>query len=78
MPRPGTSVSTPQVSSKPGGNYDPMVRPVSQSGRPMSGFARPSSSRPMSGTSTIRDALQSGRRTGLFFGYIIFSEVIDY
>eukprot|EP01036_Dinobryon_divergens_P032502 gene32502-42107_t len=65
MPRPGTSVSTPQVSSKSGGNYDPMVRPMSQSGRPMSGFARPSSSRPMSGSTTsIRDALQSGRRTG--------------
>jgi tetratricopeptide repeat protein 8 len=34
------------------------------SGRPLSGFARPSSSRPASGSMNIRDALQSSRRTG--------------
>ena len=37
---------------------------MSQSGRPITGFARPSSSRPMSGTMNVRDALQSSRRTG--------------
>jgi tetratricopeptide repeat protein 8 len=41
------------------------MRPVSQSGRPLTGFARPStSSRPMSGSVNIRDALQSSRRSG--------------
>lgn len=37
---------------------------MSQSGRPVTGFARPSSSRPLSGTSNVRDALQSSRRSG--------------
>ena len=37
------------------------MRPVSQSGRPVTGFTRPSSSRPMSGVTNIRDALQSSR-----------------
>lgn len=62
--RPGTSFSTPQTSNKSGGSFDPAVRPVSQSGRPVTGFARPSSSRPTTGSQTdIRTALQSGRRT---------------
>eukprot|EP00605_Chrysophyceae_sp_TOSAG23-4_P003043 GSChrysophyteH1.ASY1.ANO1.3348.1 assembled CDS len=46
----------------------PRVRPVSNSGRPMTGFARPASSRPMSGTTDIRDALQSSRRVGTASG----------
>ncbi|KAJ1436097.1 hypothetical protein B484DRAFT_445830 [Ochromonadaceae sp. CCMP2298] len=62
MPRPGTSLNKPQTAAK-SGSYDPMVRPVSQSGRPVTGFARPSSSRPI-GTGNVRDALQSSRRTG--------------
>lgn len=37
------------------------MRPVSQSGRPVTGFARPNSSRPMSGSTSVRDALQSSR-----------------
>lgn len=62
-PRPGTSLNVPQTSSK-GGSYDQGIRPVTQSGRPVTGFSRPSSSRPMSGITNVRDALQSGRRTG--------------
>lgn len=45
-------------------SYDPSVRPVSSSGRPVTGFARPSSSRPVTGSTDVRTALQSGRRTG--------------
>ena len=37
---------------------------MSQSGRPVTGFARPSSSRPLSGSGNVRDALQSSRRSG--------------
>lgn len=64
VPRPGTSFQSPQVSNRSGGSYDPAVRPVSQSGRPLTGFARPSSSRPATGSTDVRTALQSGRRTG--------------
>lgn len=60
--RPGTSLSTPQVSSKSGSGYDQGLRPVSQSGRPVTGFSRPMSSRPMSGSTNVRDALQSSNR----------------
>lgn len=58
--RPGTSLSTPQTSAR-GGASDPGIRPVTQSGRPITGFSRPASSRPMSGLTSIRDALQSSR-----------------
>mmetsp|Transcript_35664 Transcript_35664/g.70948 ORF Transcript_35664/g.70948 Transcript_35664/m.70948 type:complete len:507 (-) Transcript_35664:159-1679(-) len=61
MPRPGTSLSAPQTAARTG-SYDPVVRPVSQSGRPVTGFARPSSSRPLTGSTDVRDALQSSRR----------------
>jgi len=63
MPRPGTSLNAPQTSVK-GGSMDPGLRPVTNGGRPMSGFARPGSSRPTSG-GDLRDALQSrSGRTG--------------
>ena len=40
--------------------YDAGIRPVTQSGRPLTGFARPNTgSRPMSGN--INDALQNNR-----------------
>jgi tetratricopeptide repeat protein 8 len=71
VPRPGTSLSAPQSSSsnKSGGSYDQGVRPVTNSGRPTTGFTRPGSSRPMSGSTSIRDALQSSRsRTGTAAG----------
>lgn len=64
MPRPGTSLSTPQVNSRGNTGFDQGVRPVSQSGRPVTGFARPSSSRPTSGSANVRDVLQSSRRSG--------------
>ena len=71
MPRPGTSLHSAQQpgrgGSASGSSYDQGIRPVSQSGRPITGFLRPASSRPMSGSSggnSIRDALQSRSRMG--------------
>ena len=65
MPRPGTSLSAPQSSSKASSSYDQGMRPVTNQGRPVTGFARPSSSRPLSSSSgNVRDALQSSRRAG--------------
>lgn len=64
-PRPGTSLNKPQTSSSNSSAMDQGIRPVSQSGRPITGFIRPASSRPMSGSNTsIRDALQSRSRLG--------------
>ncbi len=70
VPRPGTSLSAPKTAAKgsASGSYDQGIRPVSNSGRPMTGFARPGSSRPMSGSTDIRDALQSSRRAGTAAG----------
>ena len=69
-PRPGTSLNAPSSRVGTSGNsYDQGIRPVSNSGRPMTGFSRPGSSRPMSGnTGNIRDALQSSRRVGTAAG----------
>mmetsp|Transcript_18547 Transcript_18547/g.18628 ORF Transcript_18547/g.18628 Transcript_18547/m.18628 type:complete len:502 (+) Transcript_18547:215-1720(+) len=64
MPRPGTSLNAPQGTARGAGQFDQGMRPVTQSGRPVTGFIRPSSSRPMSGTTSVRDALQSSRRSG--------------
>jgi len=64
MPRPGTSLNAPQGTARGPGQFDQGMRPVTQSGRPVTGFIRPSSSRPMSGTTNLRDALQSSRRSG--------------
>lgn len=69
MPRPGTSLNAPSSrggagSGEGGGSFDPAVRPVSQSGRPLTGFSRPGSSRPIGTSGDVRSALQSGRRTG--------------
>ena len=69
VPRPGTSLTAPQTSKSSGTGHDQGIRPVSNSGRPMTGFARPGSSRPMSASSgNIRDALQSSRRVGTASG----------
>jgi len=56
MPRPGTSLSNP----KTGGGTNQAVRPVSSSGRPMSGFSRPAtnSGRPMSGQVSVDQAFR--------------------
>lgn len=64
-PRPGTSLHTPKTGgSSSSGSYDPGIRPMTNSGRPVTGFLRPASSRPMSGSTDIRDALQSRSRLG--------------
>ena len=71
MPRPGTSLNATKAdgSNKNSGAYDPGIRPMSSSGRPMSGFIRPGSSRPSSGATTdIRSALESSRRVGTASG----------
>ena len=51
MPRPGTSLSQPKTAAKAAsGGPDQSMRPVTNSGRPVSGFTRPNTgSRPMSG-----------------------------
>lgn len=53
-------MNNPQTARS--GSYDPVVRPVSQSGRPVTGFSRPSSSS-SGGTANVRDAIQSSRRS---------------
>ena len=58
VPRPGTSLSCPQVSKS---GMSQAIRPVSSSGRPMTGFARPgTSSRPLTGTSGGTGASRTG------------------
>jgi tetratricopeptide repeat protein 8 len=57
-------INVPIASDSGGSSFDQGVRPVSQSGRPLTGFSRPGSSKPVGNSSDIRSALQSGRRTG--------------
>ncbi|KAF0699153.1 Aste57867_10274 [Aphanomyces stellatus] len=60
MPRPGTSLSRPMTRAS-NASGDQSYRPMSSSGRPLSGFARPgTSSRPGSGM-TIDQAMQGNR-----------------
>jgi tetratricopeptide repeat protein 8 len=56
MPRPGTSLARPLSSA---GGPTPAVRPISASGRPQTGFSRPVTSRPTTGSTQGRDALQT-------------------
>ena len=60
MPRPGTSVNRPSLSRQ-GGGPDQSVRPVSSTGRPLTGFAAPGSSRPMSQQMTVETAFKGSR-----------------
>ena len=61
--RPGTSLNAGQNSNRNNNNFDQGIRPVSQSGRPVTGFIRPNSSRPISNSgNAIRDALTSSSR----------------
>jgi tetratricopeptide repeat protein 8 len=61
MPRPGTSLSRPNTKSSASGG-DAGLRPMSSSGRPLSGFARPgTSSRPVTGSMSVDRALQGNR-----------------
>ena len=58
MPRPGTSLARPQTGAVHGVNQG--VRPMSSSGRPLTGFSRPGTQgRP--GTGSVQDALQGNR-----------------
>jgi len=43
-PRPGTSINSPHQGNNPGG-ISQMIRPMSNSGRPLTGAARPGSNR---------------------------------
>merc|ERR1740138_134855 len=62
-PRPGTSLSRPLTKSDSDGAPSQVVRPVSQSGRPMSGFARPGTNRPTTSSAgrDITTAMQGNR-----------------
>lgn len=62
VPRPGTSLSRPQTNaSGRGSGPDQSIRPVSASGRPLTGFARPgTSSRPTTGM-TVETAFKGSR-----------------
>jgi len=49
-PRPGTSFSRPLSSAGQVGGISQSIRPMSNAGRPMSGFLRPGTNRPMTGS----------------------------
>jgi tetratricopeptide repeat protein 8 len=60
MPRPGTSINRPSMSRQ-GGGPDQSVRPVSSSGRPLTGFVAPGLSRPLSQQMTVETAFKGSR-----------------
>ena len=61
MPRPGTSLAQTGLPNV----EDQSVRPVSRSGRPLSGFVRPGTNcRPISSAANLKEALQSSRGVG--------------
>merc|ERR1719482_2699140 len=62
-PRPGTSLSRPLTKSEQNGAPSQVVRPVSASGRPVTGFARPNTNRPTSSAAgrDITTAMQGNR-----------------
>eukprot|EP01016_Furgasonia_blochmanni_P050532 TRINITY_DN7821_c0_g2_i4.p1 TRINITY_DN7821_c0_g2~~TRINITY_DN7821_c0_g2_i4.p1 ORF type:complete len:494 (-),score=70.15 TRINITY_DN7821_c0_g2_i4:38-1519(-) len=63
--RPGTSFERPQSQMGGAGNPPPIMRPMSKSGRPLTGFARPGSNRPTSSSSGNRlDTALAGNRPG--------------
>jgi len=59
-PRPGTSFSRPLSSAGQSGGISQNVRPMSNAGRAMTGYARPGTNRPMTGASrgNLTTALQ--------------------
>ena len=64
MPRPGTSLHRPQTSKR-GAGLDQSIRPVSSSGRPLTGFARPGTgSRPGTGGQMTVETAFKGSRPG--------------
>jgi tetratricopeptide repeat protein 8 len=61
LPRPGTSLARPMTGSNRGA-FNQGMRPVSSSGRPLTGFARPgTSSRPPTGQASVEGAMQGSR-----------------
>lgn len=61
-PRPGTSLSRPATTRPGGGGLDGAMRPMTQSGRPVTGFARPgTSSRPTTGAVSVDQAFRGVR-----------------
>ena len=61
-PRPGTSLARPGGQSR-GGGFDQSIRPVSSSGRPMTGVLRPgTSARPVTGANNVQAVLRTARQ----------------
>lgn len=62
-PRPGTSFSRPLSSAGQSGGISQNIRPMSNAGRAMTGYARPGTNRPMTGQSrgNLTTALQGAR-----------------
>ncbi|CAE7934137.1 Ttc8, partial [Symbiodinium sp. KB8] len=62
-PRPGTSFKARPTTSSQGGGPDQSVRPMTNSGRPITGFMRPGtqSSRPTSGQVSVDQAFKGSR-----------------
>eukprot|EP00439_Symbiodinium_sp_Y106_P087008 s419_g38.t1 len=62
-PRPGTSLNRPLTRAESGGGPTQVVRPVSASGRPLTGFARPGTNRPTSSSAgrDVTTAMQGNR-----------------
>jgi tetratricopeptide repeat protein 8 len=58
VPRPGTSLNRPATNA--GGGSSQMMRPMSSSGRPLTGFARPGTGSRGSSGMSMEQALQSG------------------
>eukprot|EP00744_Colponema_vietnamica_P015647 GILI01021941.1.p1 GENE.GILI01021941.1~~GILI01021941.1.p1 ORF type:complete len:520 (-),score=157.53 GILI01021941.1:66-1583(-) len=60
--RPGTSLARPLTGGTSSGGPNQLVRPMTQSGRPVTGFARPGTSRPgTNGSLSVEAAMSAGR-----------------
>ena len=60
VPRPGTSINKPSVSRR-GGWPDQGIRPMSATGRPVTGFVSPGTLRPLSRQMTVETAFKGSR-----------------
>jgi tetratricopeptide repeat protein 8 len=61
-PRPGTSFDKPLASSGGTQGISQMMRPMSNSGRPITGYARPGQNRPVTGSKGALSTALSGNR----------------
>eukprot|EP00741_Cyanophora_paradoxa_P011225 tig00020554_g10845.t1 len=62
LPRPGTSLARPLTHSNASGVPNQGVRPVTNQGRPLTGFARPgTNTRPTTGSMSLEQAMQGAR-----------------